>query len=199
MPVANDEIVQVTARVEFGGVDDMVNVFQFINASGLAVPDSEAITDLAAFMDSLYTTIALFQPTTVLYRDLRMVNLDTGDILGIVPWPGLSTGLHVGQPMAPGVAAVVNFYGDEPRRVMRKYIGGLVEDSSDADGVLNAITVTELGVFAAELLAPIVGTFSTWLYCYDNFLPLSNLMIPTSAVATNIPGYQRRRKQGRGS
>jgi hypothetical protein len=81
---------------------------------------------------------------------------------------------------------------------MRKYFGVFTEADIDANGTWGTGLVAAMVVVAGFLLAPLVAANGAYEYGYLS-PKTSNFEVPTGAVVTDIPAYQRRRRQGRGS
>lgn len=193
-----NDIIEIAARAEFEGVEDVVNVYQFQYQGAAACTDYETILDLSNRLDSLYGGIISHQSNTLVYRDLSFRNLTQGTILGLTPWPTRTVGGAASSNLAPGVAAVINAVTQVSRVILRKYLGGFTVLGLDSNGSFTSGLTAAILTFGSNLIAPYVGGGTrNWQYGY--FSPkTSGFEIPTSATVTDIPGYQRRRKQGRG-
>lgn len=197
MAVNQFDIVEISARAEFGGVEDVVNVYQMQLTTVSPVADSVAITQLAAFIEGLYGPLISSQSTDYLYRDLTFRNLTTSTIMAITPWPSLIAGSGGAVNNPPGIAGVVNMATNVARVVLRKFIGGLVTAALDPDGTFTAVLQAALVTFGNTLINGTSSGGDVWAYGHLSPKTLQ-FEIPASAVATDVPGYQRRRKQGRG-
>ena len=82
--------------------------------------------------------------------------------------------------------------------MLRKFGLTFTEAQNETDGTLGAALLTAYAAMAALMLVPQVVTNGTYQYGYLSPVTLG-FVIPTAATITTIPGYQRRRKQGRGS
>lgn len=199
MPPQQGDIIEVTARAEFDGIDDIVNVYEISNLTASGLTDSELVEDILDMIDDVYTIINGFLSIYYIYRDITIRNRTGGYLMGIYSWPTLVAGTAGGDALPPGVAGIINFSTTQPRRMLRKYIGGLSEASCESTGVFESLTQAQLALFGAFLLAPYSGTYGLYQYCTHNDLMFPETIFPVSTLVTNIPGYQRRRKQGRGS
>lgn len=198
MTVVQNDVLEVSARSEFGGVEDVVNVFQFRYESLLPLPNPDAIDDILEIMEILYTIINVSLTILQLFRDIRIANRTQNTLLGTFSWPTLTVGGNPLSPTAPGVAFLTSFNTDVPRVGMRKYWGVMTEGDFDNDGTYAATLVATGVVLIATMLPPIIATNGTWQYGNDSGKTLQ-FEVPTGGLATDIPAYQRRRKQGRGS
>jgi len=187
----------IMAWCEANGVEDVINVFQWINTTGSSLTDAQAVADIRAHLDTIYGALVIGQVDTFIYRDINFRNVTQGIIMGTFPWPTLTAGLSATNQIPPGVALVINFATSVPRVILRKYLGGWPVSVIDNDGTFNAAIMVSAAAWALALTAGIVGPNGTWSYGYLS-PKTSNFEIPVSYSVTDIPGYQRRRKQGRG-
>jgi len=193
-----NDVIEVAARAEFEGVEDTVNVYQFQYTGPAACTDFETILDLSNRLDGLYAPFASAQSTSYLYRDLTFRNITQSTLLGVTPWPARTAGSSASNNLPPGVAVVVNAGTSIARVILRKFIGGFTAAVLDPNGTFTSAITSLVVTFASTLISPYTGGGTrTWQYGY--FSPkAAGFVIPTSATVTDIPGYQRRRKQGRG-
>lgn len=192
------DVIEASARAEFNGVDDIVNVFEFDLITPTPVSDENTVSDIISILEAFYTIWLSAQSILVLYRDIRLRNKTQDTVLGTFPWPTLVDGENVNDALPPGVCGLLNFNTDQPRVTPRKYMGGLTTASMDADGSFTPGLVGTLVSLSDFLLSAQVEANGDWVYgtkdpdsVFFNF--------PISGVVTDIPAYQRRRKQGRGS
>lgn len=198
MTVQPNDILEASARSEFNGTEDVVNVFQFRNNGVAPMADQAAIDDIIEILEIVYNLINAGLTLLQLYRDIRVRNVTQGLVYGTFPWATLVSGGSAVNPTAPGVAFLVSFSTGVPRVGMRKYFGVVTEDEMDVDGAFTGVLVVAGGAVISTLIAPIVATNSTWEFGYQS--PKTGTFVtPNGGVATDIPAYQRRRRQGRGS
>lgn len=198
MTVQSNDIIRVAARSEFLGIDDIVNVFEIRNSGASVANDADAISDIIDFLEAFYIVVRGLMKTTQLFRDLNFFNVTQNIAMGVHPWKTLTGGTSSGDQTPPGVAAVISFPTIVPKVQFRKFIGALDETATDPNGSLSSGTVTTLTTAANVLLSGHTGTYST--YVFGGYSPkIAAWVGPYAAVITDIPGYQRRRKQGRGS
>jgi hypothetical protein len=152
---------------------------------------------LSNWIDTSYAGIALWQPTDFTYRDLTFRNVTTGLLMGITPWPVLLTGAGAPVNTPPGIAGVINMATNVARVILRKYIGGILTAALDPDGTFIAAFQAALVTFGNVIINGTSSGGDVWAYGHLSD-KTGNFEIPNSATATDIPGYQRRRKQGRG-
>lgn len=198
MTIQIGDVLEVSARMEFDSVDDIVNVYQFVLGTPGPITDAQGVSDVIQIMEDLYTLWLSAMSLLVAFRDLRVRNVTQQTVLGTFPWPTLTVGTNVNDALPPGVAALINFTSDIARVTPRKYFGGITEVSNDSEGTWVAGLVTTMTNTAAFLLAVRVQAFGDWLYGYES-PKAASFVFPTGGVVTDVPAYQRRRKQGRGS
>jgi len=197
MAVDVGDVFEVTARAEFRGVEDVDNVFQYQYTSGSNSTNAIAIDNLLTIMETVYAIVRTFQHVLTLYRDLRVRNVTKGEVYGTFGWPSIVSGSVSGGDTPPGVAALINLSTGIPRVVLKKYWGGLDNQALDTDGTLTGAMITSLAAISAVLLTPQTVGSNTYVYGYLS-PKTGNFESPQGSVITDIPAYQRRRKQGRG-
>lgn len=198
MTVDIGDVLEVAARMEFNGVEDQVNVYQFALGTPGPITDTEAVDDLIALMEAVYTIWKATMVAITAFRDLRVRNVTKDEVLGVFPWPTLTVGDSAADALPPGNAGLINFNTDVARVTPRKYMGSLNVNTVDNDGTLIALQVTKLVEVADLLLDVWVGVDGDWLYGYLS-PKAGTFVFPNSATVSDITAYQRRRKQGRGS
>lgn len=198
MTIQIGDVLEASARMEFQGVDDQVNVYQFVLGTPGPISDEDGVEDILDLIEAIYTLWKVAMSTLTLFRDIRIRNVTQDEVLGTFPWPTLTAGEAAADCIPPGNCGLINFHTPIPRVTPRKYMGSLVTTQMEADGSLGAAIVTRLSDIATLLLDVWVGTSGDWLYGY--FSPkTSTFVFPQSATVSDITAYQRRRKQGRGS
>jgi len=197
MTVQVDDLLEVACRCEHEGVEDVVNVYQYQYKGTGAETDAIVLDDLADKLDGLYAGFPGIQSSTFIYRDITVRNLTQSTILGVVPWPILTAGGSSAPNLPPGVAGVINMATNVARVVLRKFLGGFVSSALDNDGTFTPALTGIMLAFGAALIPGF--SVLTRVYAYGHLSAKTlNFEIPTSITATDVPGYQRRRKQGRG-
>lgn len=198
MAIEQDDILEVSARMEFNGVEDIVNVYQFQLTTPGPITDQQGVDDVLLIIEAIYTALVALQSTLTLYRDIRVTNKTQLAILGTFLWPSLTAGTAAVIAQAPGVCGLVSLATAVPRVNLRKYYGDMVTSTMELDGTFASFVTTALTTISGTLLTQRVQVNGTWRYGYLSPKSLA-WELPLSAVVTDIPAYQRRRKQGRGS
>lgn len=197
MTVQSDDYVRATARMSFGLAASVQNVFAF-KLIGSALGDTVAMQDLAEELDDWYTCINPQIVDNQTYVDIDGFNLTQDSPLPETSWPSKTVGGSASDPTPSGAAALVTFRTNFSRRRGRKFLGVMGEGNIGANGQWNTTLMTNLATFGAQLLDPFVGQVSgeTWLPVIWSVLKAG--MLPTEAVVSAIPAYQRRRRIGTG-
>jgi len=198
MTVDAGDILEVVARQSFGGTEDVVNVFQFELQTPTSLTNTEAQDAMSEIMDDFYNNFASIVSDEVDAVSIRISNLSKAEVYGLFSWPTYAGGTATADPTPPGVCALINFSTGISRVTPRKYIGVLTEGNVEGDGTFSAGVVTNLTTAALQIIGTIAPTYGTWLYGHTS--PKTASFQPViSGVVSDIPAYQRRRKQGRGS
>lgn len=198
MAVEQNDVLEASARMEFNGVEDIVNVYQFQLTTTGPITDSQGVDDILLILEAIYLVLVAQQSVLTLYRDIRVVNKTQSTILGTFLWPSLTAGTAAVAAQAPGVCGLVSLATAVPRVNLRKYYGDMVTATMENDGTFASFVTTALTNISAMLLTQRVQVNGTWRYGYLSPKSLA-WELPLSAIVTDIPAYQRRRKQGRGS
>ena len=198
MAVNENDIIEVAARMEWGGAEDVMNIYQFRVGSIVDSDELAIIDDLIDIMEDVYTFLVPFQTNQMTYADIAFKNITQGQVYGTFAWDSLVSGTATQEALPPGVAALINFATFFGRVILKKYFGGLVEGDADLDSTWVTLFLTALANVAQYLLNDRVETAATYSYGY-NSIKAGGFVLPVSGVVSEIPAYQRRRKQGRGS
>lgn len=198
MTVNQNDIIEVAARMEFDGVEDVINVYQLQYLDPASLSDTQVILDINQFLNVLYGLLVAAMPLIEFFRDFRYRNITQGTLMGLVGWPGFVTGEGLGQALPPGLALLVSYNTVVPRVGMRKYYGTFTEDNNDADGTWSAALTAVGSAVAAATIPPFIGIVGTYQFGYLS-PKTAAFEVPVGATVTDIPAYQRRRRQGRGA
>jgi hypothetical protein len=192
------DVIEAGARLELNGTDDVINVFQFQKQNITPLSDAETVTQILDILEQIYTIFLAAQSLLLLYRDVRVTNKTQSILLGTVAWPNLVDGENVTDLVPPGAAALINFNTVVSRVSPRKYFGGFTIDSLDNNGTWDDPLLTDLVEVVALMLDSFEVGGHTWQYGYLSPKSLG-FEIPVGGTLSDVPAYQRRRKQGRGS
>lgn len=198
MPVVIGDVCEVAARMEFRGLEDVVNVWRFFKSAGASADEADVLDDLAAVLETFYNVVKAILSARTVFRDITGRNVTQGVLLGTIGWPTLTVGTGDANDEVPGVAGLVSFPSPYPRVGGRKYIGGLTGSIMETDGTFSSYAVGVMGSAAAAILPAHVKTTGTYKYGVTRSSDGAFINL-WDAIATDIPAYQRRRGQGRGS
>lgn len=198
MTVNVGDVLEMTLRADFDGVEDVLNVFQFQYLTSAPAADADVLDDLLDLAEAIVNIIKNLSTALVVWRSIRGYNVTTDILLGVSSFASPIAGVNAGDSGVPGVCGLVTFPTNRPRVVMRKFVGVLSESIVVNAGVLGATfvdTLVDLGEYLTQ-----TQTVNGRAYRYGYLSPkVGSFIDPVSAVITNIPAYQRRRRQGRGS
>jgi hypothetical protein len=207
MPTDAGDILNISARFKTSAGNDIMNVFNLLHASGSTTSDAQIMDMVEDWLDSMYSPLA-----SALWSDMDpydfkvdVVELQSGKFetvhaVGTRSWVLTTNPSGATDSMAPGCCAVVNFRSTRPKSFGRKFLG-IMQESVQNGGVLVGSFLTQLGTFAAQMLAGEVagGTGAIFAAVIKSTLSPTGYWELTEAVVSDIVGYQRRRRQGTGS
>lgn len=198
MTIQQYDVLEAAARTEMVQADDVVNVWQYRYEDATPISDAQGISDVIAILEIFYTVLVAAQSVLQIYRDIRFRNVTQGTILGTHPWPTMTVGGGAADPVPFGVAGIINWTTLKPRIGMRKFLGVFTEANVTTGGVFSSALVSAMSTAAGPTLAPQAIGGRNYQFGYQS--PKTGLWeVPTSFLVTDVPGYQRRRKPGRGS
>jgi hypothetical protein len=202
MSVTVGDVLRVVAVLTWLDGEVMQNVFNAtIGGSGGPYDEDDIVDDALAWLGDMYANLVTVQSDEVDGSEVRVYVYDAvdddWDEIGSDAWTYNPT--TASEQTARGVSGLINAKTTDPDVNGKKYVGGLTEGGL-TDGVINAATLAQLALFAADWLTAFTGGTSgadwvpgIWSPTRTNFLAASGtLLIPA------IPAYQRRRKQGVG-
>jgi len=193
-----NDILRADAVMEFGGTEDVINAYQFRYVGSGATDDATALDDLADFLDAVYTWIVATINVVVAFKHIRGANITQDTLLGISTWPALTAGTSAGVPTPPGVAPLVEFPTNIPRVTLRKFGAPTSQAFVTAAGVYSTSLTGAYASFVVALLAGYTTGIRSYEYGYLS-PKTGTWLVPTVGLVTNVPAYQRRRRQGRGA
>lgn len=190
------DILQVTARMILLG-QEVLNVYHLL--VGENAPDGDLAQDITERLDNAHGEMATLQDGSMAFDSIRIINVTDNTEVGEFDWPSLVGGSVAGTvALPPGVAGVVTFTTTTMGSRGRKFIAGFTE-SDISDGVWEAGTLAAMADYAAYIATPFVGTESGVPLAFGVRTAAGLFRSFNGYTVTNIPGYQRRRKQGVGS
>lgn len=198
MTVQQNDIIEASARLEYSGNEDAVNVYQFQYEDAPPLEDGLVVDDVIEILEAIYFLMIAAISAATTFRDIRIRNVTQDLLMGTFGWPVLTTGENLDGELPYGVAAMISFPTDIPRVTMRKYFPKMTEGNLIANGTWDAPLQAMLAAVGASMLTPYVINLHTYQYGYLSPKTVA-FEAPVAAVITDVPAYQRRRKPGRGS
>lgn len=198
MAVDDLDVVRITAEMEFGGVEDMQNVFHVLKVSGGTIADTLFMTDVAAQLDLMYAFLTPRQITDYTYEQITGQMVFGGsDLMPDTPWPVRIAGVQTADALPLQVAALVAGQTTSSKKQGRKYLGGFTE-IDNVNGVIQSALATPLANFALEWITDFVVGANT--YRFGVFNVLSSIFTPfVAGLVLGAFRTQRRRTAGFGS
>jgi len=198
MPNVNtNDRVRATA-VLLGPSGEVQNVYYFRFQGVIPAGDLLVMADLADFLDGVYTDINLGIAGNYTYTEVRGFNMTQNVPMPTVSWPNLTTGGGSGGVSPSGVALLVILRTGISRVFGRKYFGGIIDGNIDSDGFWVSGLVSAGITAAGQLLTTFIGSTTLATYLPGIITSTNTFLGFISAVVTNNPSYQRRRRKGRG-
>lgn len=201
MPYTDDDIVRCRVNATIVGAGISLNIFtaQVDEVIVLGVSDAQMENVWTAYLNDVFTPIGTHMSSYFVvnsYDLYKWVGTEWDWVQNETYTPAFAGGVDV---LPAGVAAVVTAYTAINRVVGRKFFPGIAE-ASLTGGLWGAGLLTDLALTAAAYIADF-GIFPSLFVMHPgvystkvaDFVPFS-----LTALITNIPGYQRRRKTGVG-
>lgn len=197
MTVAGDNILKVTARLLFESLDDVQNVFYVQLETGAFVLDTDALEDMAAWLETIYAPIVDSLSSLITFDVVDVWNLTQDQPVGSIPWPTLTVGTGTAETLPPGCAALVTASTGQKNTRGRKFFGVLTE-LGQSGGLLSLGLMGDLAEAGVAWAGAFFGATST-----ESWLPgvvdkMGSLIQFNGVVVRRPVAYQRRRKQGIG-
>lgn len=203
MTVAAGDVIRVVAKMTDINGSQIQNVYFYKHQGTVSVSDAAFLGALEVEMSTMYGHIEDNIPntTTPLEIEADKVAFVGGDLttlssVGAIDWTTWAGGVGSTDGLPQGNAAVINFPSGVAGVTGRKYIGPLTEGVQN-NGKLDSSILTDLGTYAADLLAgftAVTETIQPIIMSSKQSAPVAIL----GAVVRAAVGYQRRRKAGRG-
>lgn len=192
---APNDILQVVANMSLFG-QQVLNVYHV--ASTGAHDDEDAVGDILVALSDLYLNIDEDLVDDLSFVSVVIKNITADADLGEFDWNDLTTGGQTGDALPTGVAGLITMPTARLKTRGRKFFPGFAEVNT-TNGLFAGDAITDLTAAAAYLSSTFLGDFSGDPYAWG-VVGSDSLFWPfLSAIVSNIPAYQRRRKQGVGS
>lgn len=197
MTVNIGDRIRITARMEFGGVNDVQNVYHVSGVGGASETDANFMAAIALFLDTQYTIINPFISNTITYLDVLGFNITQNLPLPPIGWPTLVGGAGGGDATSPQVSPTVFWRTSRARSIARKFLP-LGSELDVAAGILSTAFLAALANYGVAFVGGIpMGLLNV------RFITL-NLITGLTATYENalVPvdtRTQRRRRRGVGA
>lgn len=188
------EIIQVIAEMALAG-QQILNIYHAISSS--AVDDDDLMIDLGRGLEQVYDQFLANLANDLTFVSLKFNNVSDETFIGEGTWPTFTAGGSSGQFLPLGVAGLITLPTSQPKVRGRKFFAGFTEGDI-TDGVWDSSLTNALVDAGAILVDPFAGFESgePWAFGVVNQSGVFKDFI--SFGVSNIPAYQRRRKQGVG-
>lgn len=197
MPVALGDFFRLTADLIYKNTDHIQNVFYFRNNNGNPINDAGLQVAAGEVLEDIYASLVSYISEEVDFNQI-LIYIPTGNqSLPAIGWPTYTAGTATGDVTAPGVCHLAYARTGIGRSIGKKFFGAFSE-SNMSDGLWTSAQNTVVNTAAQKTW----GTFVT-----STGLSLTGVVYDRAAhqgrgaqviVTTNVPAYQRRRRQGRG-
>lgn len=152
---------------------------------------------IVVILEQIYLIIKGLQNTRTKYSEVRFFNITQDIPLATRAWSTITEGELIVDDLAHMTAAMFSLGVSKPGVSGRKFFGGISESALDQDGLWSTATVVDLALASVKMIGEKVdngtkvtfGIFTGVVPAYVAF---------DSAVTTNVPASQRRRRQGVG-
>lgn len=192
------DILRIGATLTLNTLFEVTNVFHVRVTAGAPLGYAAASSDIQEYMDEIYDNIKTYLSDEVATSYLTLANLTQATTFGAFAWSPTWSGVASDSQTAAGVSAFSWARTLKPRVQIRKYWGVFTEAAVDAGNFTTTVRVAcsnaltdHIQSFAGSAGLTVLGV------AYNRTLETT-----TDAISTDTsgePGYQRRRKRGRGS
>ena len=202
MSVVTGDVLRIVASMLWTDGNISQNIFN-VKLSGAGGPwdDSDVADDAEDWLDDMYANMTSSVTDELDGNEVIVYKYDAvGDDWDEVQSQAWSWNpSSAGQQLPRAVAGLIRLWTEDPDVQGKKYVPGLVEETSD-DGLFNAATLTVLLAMAADWYLPFVGSATGATFTPGVWSVISKLFVAAvDHVAANaIPAYQRRRKRNVG-
>lgn len=197
MTVLGGDTLRVTAVQSFGVAASAMNVYSFRCLGTGPWDDADVMEVVEVHLSSIYNHTNAFTVSLINPVEIRAFNDTQNAPIATVPWTTWAGGTAAQEPLPYGVAILVLFRTSVPRVLGRKFLPGCGEGNCSG-AAFDATVLAGATAYAGNLMTDYtdVGLGLTLQYrIKDKF---GGEHIPSEAVVSLNPAYQRRRRAGRG-
>ena len=206
MTVPTGAVIRASARFVDTHGSDVVNVYFF--RSDFDTPQSEAAVFAGCdqYLASVYTEFDANLDDDFDPLDLKVDVVEWDSVkwqvvanVGFGGWGVIIDSTALGNPLAPGVAALVSMFTGLGKHTGRKFVGGLVEAIKNSEGNFATASAAAMQVAFSLLLTPKVLSVGNDLITVVLDHTDGTIRDVIAIGVSEIFGYQRRRRPGTGS
>lgn len=202
MSIIAGDIVRVVATMVWLDGQLNQNVFNsVITGGGSPFADADIVDDALAWIAAIFANAVTSISDEIDGSQVQVYVYDPGDDdwdeVGSIGWTYNPS--NAADQMPRGVAGLITTGTSDPDVQGKKYWGAFTENAA-VDGLWVAAQLVTFLAMGDDWVAPFVGAVSgadwtpgIWSPTRTNFFPSNE-----NLIATSIPAYQRRRKQGYG-
>lgn len=197
MAVGVGDIIRIAARMQLGGVADIINVYHFVVAVQDLIDDSAVMDSVAGIMDDLYTIINGSVSDEVTYVSVDGINVSEEELLPSKDWPVLTAGAAISDMLPEMNSVCVFFRTIKPRVRAAKYLPPFTADAL-VNGAVNPAIISDMEDYGDFLVDPIAVTDLQLGYVSFNRITTIATAVDSRVVPARFR-TQRRRRLGVGS
>ena len=206
MPLLAGDVLRCSVRFSDVNGNDHVNVYYLRAPFEITDSDATIMAAIADYFDDAYSELATNISNLVTEIDIKIDEVEwVGGVLevtrnlGTVPWSMTTSPSAAGDPLPPGVAALVKFLTGVGKTYGRKFIGMICE-AAQASGIITSGLQSQLASYAGVILAGISGILTGGdLDAGVMSVKIHGFQEYNNYDVSDVVAYQRRRRQGTGS
>lgn len=191
---SDNDILRIAAKQRLQG-QEVMNVYHLFLTDG--APDWQVADDCVGWVSTVHNYHAQMASDALTFTSIEVYNETAETFLGEYPYNALTDGNLSQDPLPNGVAGLITFPTALAKTRGRKFYAGLSELLT-TQGLFVGIALTQLTNIAGFALLPYLGVFSGSYLVPGVRTSTGGFQVFTAALLSNIPAYQRRRKQGVG-
>ncbi len=188
------DVIQASVKMLLAG-QQVYNVYQL--SSPDPTSDAALIPDIVEIIDGLYLFVDNYMSDDLSAVSISLKNISQGYDMGEYDFIDFTGGLSTDDPLPNGVAGLITLPTSRLKTRGRKFLPGIIETETTAS-VFTSNVLTAMGNMAIFLSNPQIGTLTDAEILFGVIDSLSVFREFVSSIVSNIPAYQRRRKQGVG-
>ena len=196
--VENSDIIRLGAVLKVGGLFDVVNVFHLYISSGGGLGWALANADFQEYVDQVYQNIDTYLHTGVAGDSIQVANVTQATVFGSIAFNPAITGSDAGSILPLGVCCLTWARTYKARVQMRKYWSGFTEAQLDGGSWTSTLENACLAAMT-DVVGGLTGSNGLVMVGVAYNRSGGTYTIGQSISSSDIPAYQRRRKQGVGS